>query len=167
MREGAMAGRAFAARLCRCATAPLREFQKKNMFRFVVHRLHWLARIPLIPQIFDALLLTWTAIFQREKLHAIELLESTALRLPGMSSVTHRFGGIGFASGGREIAHVHGNGLLDVKLNRQRVSELVAAGWALPHHVFGASSWISFWLQTPADCGRAVALIKESITLSR
>ena len=31
------------------------------MFRFVVRHLRWLARVPLAPQLFDALLLAWTA----------------------------------------------------------------------------------------------------------
>ena len=132
------------------------------MFRFVVRRLRWLARIPLAPQLFDALMLTWTALFQREKLRAIETLEAAAHRLPGISPSAHRFGGIGFSRDGREVAHVHGNGLLDVKLTRERSAELVAAGCAEPHHVFGPSAWISFWIRTAADCEPALALIAEA-----
>ena len=138
----------------------------KSMFQFVVRRLRWLARVPLAPQIFDALLLTWTAIFHREKLRAIEALEAAALRLPGISLATHRFGGLGFACGGREFAHVHGNGLLDVKLTRERATELTAAGRAEPHHVFGPSAWISFHIRTPADCEPALALIEEAAAFS-
>ena len=132
------------------------------MFRLVVRRLRWLARIPLAPQIFDALLLVWTALFHREKLRAIEALESAALRLSGVQGTTHRFGGFGFARNGCEFAHVHGNGLLDVKLTRERASELIAAGLAEPHHVFGLSVWISFWLLTTDDCGSALLLIHEA-----
>ena len=113
------------------------------MFRFVVRYLRRLAAIPLAPQIFDALLLAWTALFHREKLRAIEALEIAALRLPGVRQTTHPFGGIGFVRDGREFAHVHGNGLLDVKLTRERASQLVDAGSAGPHHVFGRSAWIS------------------------
>ena len=132
------------------------------MFRFVVRRLRWLACIPLAPQIFDALLLTWTAIFHREKLRAIETLQMAALRLSGVKGTTHRFGGFGFERHGCEFAHVHGNGLLDVKLSRERGSELINAGLAEPHHVFGLSVWISFWLRTTDDCEPALLLIKEA-----
>jgi hypothetical protein len=45
------------------------------MFRFVVRHLRWLAHVPLAPQLFDALLLAWTAVFHRETLRAIERLE--------------------------------------------------------------------------------------------
>ena len=126
-----------------------------------------LTNIPLAPQMFDAFLLVWTAVFHRKTLRAIETLEAAALELPGISRASHRFGGIGFVRDGKEFAHVHGNGLLDVKLNRKRASELVAAGRAVPHHVFGQSSWISFWLYTLEDCGHAIALVEESITLLR
>ena len=136
------------------------------MFRFIVRRLRWLARIPLAPQFFDAMLLTWTALFHREKLRAIETLQMAALRLAGVKGTTHRFGGFGFVRNGCEFAHVHGNGLLDVKLTRERASELINADLAKPHHVFGLSAWISFWLRTTDDCDPALVLIKEASLLN-
>ncbi|MEO7319960.1 MAG: luciferase family protein [Chthoniobacteraceae bacterium] len=138
-----------------------------RLFRIVVRRLHWLSRVPLAPELFDAFLLAWTALFHRQTLRAIGTLESEVLQIPGIAPVTHRFGGLGFTSEGREFAHVHGNGLLDVKMSCEQAAELVAEGRALPHHVFGPSAWISFWIRTPDDCGPAVALIEESLTLPR
>jgi len=135
------------------------------MFRFVVHHLRWLARVPLAPQSIDALLLAWTAAFHRETLRAIERLEAAALRLPDVERSSHRFGGLGFVRNGREFAHVHGNGLLDVKLTSGRATELVSLRRAEPHHVFGLSAWISFWLRTPADCEHAVDLLAEASDL--
>ena len=137
------------------------------MFRFVVRHLRWLARVPLAPQLFDALLLACTAVFNRETLRAIEQLEAAALRLPDVERGSHRFGGIGFSRNGREFAHVHGNGLLDVKLTSARAAELVSLRRAEPHHVFGPSAWISFWLKTPADCEPALALLAEAGELCR
>jgi hypothetical protein len=137
------------------------------MFRFVVRHLHWLARVPLAPQLFDALLLAWTAAFRRETLRAIERLEAAALRLPDVERSSHRFGGLGFVRNGCEFAHVHGNGLLDVKLTSARAAELVSLRRAEPHHVFGPSAWISFWLRTPADCDPALALLVEALERCR
>jgi len=136
------------------------------MFRFVVRHLRCLARVPFAAQFFDVLLLVWTALFHREKLRAIEALETAALRMPGVKRTTHRLGGIGFERDGHEFAHIHGNGLLDVWLTRERASELVACGIAEPHHVFGPSAWISFWLNTPDDCETALALLEEASSLS-
>jgi hypothetical protein len=135
------------------------------MLRFVVRYFRWLARIPLATQLFDALLLVWTAIFHPKTLSAIEALEAAALRLPGVVPARHRFGGFSFVREGREFAHVHGNGLLDVKLTRERAAEIVAEGRAEPHHVFGPSAWISFQLRTPDDCGPALALLHIAVLL--
>jgi hypothetical protein len=78
-----------------------------------------------------------------------------------------RRGGLGFVRNGREFAHVHGNGLLDVKLTSARAAELVSLRRAEPHHVFGPSAWISVWLKTPADCKPALALLAEAGALCR
>ena len=131
------------------------------IFGFVVRRLHWLARVPLAPHIFDALLLTWTAMFQRRRFAAMEQLEAQALGFPGVERCRHRFGGIGFVRGPHEFAHLHGNGLLDVHLTRERAAGLVAAGRAGPHHVFGPSAWVSFWVRSEADLPNAVELLRE------
>lgn len=135
------------------------------MFRFVVRHLRWLARVPLAPHFFDALLLAWTALFHRQRLRAMESLEAAALRLPGVTPQVHRFGGIGFARRGREFAHLHGNGLLDVHVTRERATELIVTHRAEPHHVFGPSVWISFWLRSPGDLENALSLIEEGAAL--
>ncbi|MEP6673171.1 MAG: luciferase family protein [Chthoniobacter sp.] len=131
------------------------------MLRFVVRYFRWLAHVPFAPQLFDAFLLTWTAVFHPQTLQAIEALEAAALRLPGVTPARHKYGGLGFRRAGQEFAHVHGNGLLDVKLTRGRAAEIVAAGRAAPHHVFGPSAWISFQIRTVEDCGPALALLGD------
>ena len=108
------------------------------MFRLVVKHLRWLARIPGLPQLFDAMLLIWTTIAHRPRLAAMEALETRVLAQPGVSLQVHRLGGVGFRLAGREIGHLHGNGLLDVFVGRSARDSLVAAGRAGPHH---ASTW--------------------------
>jgi len=133
------------------------------MFRFVVRHLRWLAQIPVVPQIFDALLLTWTALFRPKTLHAIELLEAAAVRLPGVTPARHRFGGFGFVRDGREFAHLHGNGLLDVHLSRTTAGEFIATRRAEPHHVLGPSTgWVSFWIEVEDDLASALHLIEAA-----
>jgi hypothetical protein len=136
------------------------------IFNFVVRRLHFLARIPLAPQFFDAMLLIWTALFHRRRLHAIEQLEQHALRLPNVDVCAHRYGGIGFCNAGREFAHLHSNGLLDVKITRARALELIQSGRANPHHVLGESKWISFWIDCESDVSPALALLETGIRCS-
>src|SRR5205807_4592387 len=54
------------------------------IFQFIVRRLRWLARMPLVPHLFDALLLAWTALFHRQRMAALEALEAHTLQLPGV-----------------------------------------------------------------------------------
>ena len=132
------------------------------MFLWVVRRGRWLARVPLLPQLFDALLLAWTAAFHRERLRAMEILEAAALVLPGVSPRVHRFGGTEFRRAGRELGHVHGHGLLDVRLPRAEAAALLAAGRVRPHHVRPRSGWVSFPLESTADVPFALELLRRA-----
>lgn len=129
------------------------------MFRFIVRRLRWLARIPGFPQFFDAALLVWTAWWHRPRLAAMEALEAAALQQAGMRLRIHRLGGIEFHLAGRELAHLHGNGLLDVRIGNERRDALIATQRAEPHHVAPESGWVSFWIRAPADVAPALELL--------
>ncbi|MGB8353171.1 MAG: luciferase family protein, partial [Chthoniobacteraceae bacterium] len=86
------------------------------MFRFVVRHLRWLARVPGLPQYFDTMLLTWTALFHRRRLRAMEAIEEAVLQMPGVRLCVHRLGGMEFVCGERELGHLQRR-LLD-RLNR-------------------------------------------------
>src|SRR2546423_14397690 len=49
---------------------------ERGLFYFVVRHLHWLSRVPGLPQLFDALLLTGTCLTHRSRLAAMEKLEA-------------------------------------------------------------------------------------------
>jgi hypothetical protein len=120
----------------------------------------WLARIPGAPQVFDALLLGYTGLFQRARLRAISEIEAEVRRWPGMRTGVHRLGGIGFFFQGKESSHIHGNGLLDCFVGRTNREALVRDGRALPHHIFPRSGWISFWVRDENDVAPALELIR-------
>ena len=133
------------------------------MFLFVVRHLRWLARVPGMPQIFDAGLLAWTCLAHRARLAAMEQLEARALALPGVGLRVHRLGGMEFVQGKRQLGHLHGNGLLDARLARGAAESLVSAGAVGAHHVFPPrSGWISFQLETPADVPRALEILVQT-----
>ena len=136
------------------------------MFRFVVHRLRWLARVPGLPQLFDAALLAWTWLAHPARLAAMQEIETRALTLPGVRRRAHWLGGIEFARGRRELGHLHGNGLLDLFVGREQRDALVSAVRAEPHHVFAQSGWISFWVRTPADTAPALDLLAIAARVS-
>lgn len=130
------------------------------MFYFVVCHLRWLARIPGLPQLFDAFLLAHTWLLHRPRVVAMEAMEADALRIEDVQPHIHRFGGIEFRKRGRQLGHLHGHGLLDVVLPGNLSRTLVQTGKVRPHHVFPNSKWISFQMESLADVAFAMELIK-------
>ena len=131
------------------------------MFYFVVHHLRWAARVPGLPQFFDALLVAGTFMFRRSRLAAMDALEVEVLRMPGVRLKAHRFGGIEFVEKeGRELGHMHGHGLLDVAVGRLVARALLCEGRVCPHHIFPDSRWVSFQIESEADVPFALELVK-------
>jgi len=62
---------------------------------------------------------------------------------PDVEVGAHRFGGVEFRLGRRELGHLHGDSHADIGFPRKVRNELVAAGRALPHRAIPDSGWIS------------------------
>jgi hypothetical protein len=85
---------------------------------------------------------------------------------PGVTSEPHRFGGVEYVIGKREIGHIHGDHLVDIPFPKKVREEIVAAGRAQPHHVLPESGWISFYLRQETDVEQAIALLRESYEIA-
>jgi hypothetical protein len=131
------------------------------MFYFVVQHLRWLARVPGLPQYFDALLVMFTLAFRPSRMRAMEELEGQVLQIQSVRSKNHRLGGIEFVENdGVELGHLHGHGLLDVAIGGKAADSLLRQGSVLPHHVFPKSKWVSFQLESSEDVPFALRLVK-------
>ena len=62
---------------------------------------------------------------------------------PDIEVGAHRFGGVEFRLGRRELGHLHGDSHADIAFPRRVRDELVAAGRALPHRAIPDSGWVS------------------------
>ena len=117
--------------------------------------------MPGAPQIFDAALLLSTALSSPRRLRAISAVETKAQRLADVKLGVHRYGGIGFFFRGKEMSHIHGNGLLDCLVGRTNRDLLLREDSGVTaHHVFPQSGWISFFVKAPGDVERALELIQ-------
>ena len=79
---------------------------------------------------------------------------------PGVTAHPHRFGGIEFRYGRKELGHLHGDGLADLPFPTRIGRDLVAAGRASPHHVLPDSGWVSRRITGPADVPEVIALFR-------
>lgn len=65
----------------------------------------------------------------------------------GVEVGPHRFGGIEFRLGRRELGHLHGDRIADLPFPRRVRDELIAAGRAQPHHVLPDTGWVTVPIQ--------------------
>jgi hypothetical protein len=85
----------------------------------------------------------------------------------GVIAQPHRFGGVEYVIGKREIGHIHGDSLVDIPFPKKVRDEIVRAGRAHAHHILPQSGWVSFYLRQPEDIERAIALLAESYHLAQ
>ena len=85
----------------------------------------------------------------------------------GVTVQPHRFGGVEYRIGRREVGHIHGDQLVDIPFPKKVRDEMVAAGRAQPHHILPETGWISFYLRHESDVEQAIALLRESYEIAR
>lgn len=97
---------------------------------------------------------------------AQERITETVLTWEGVTAQPHRFGGIEYRLGRREIGHIHGDRLVDIPFPKRVRDNVIAAGRAEPHHVLPQTGWISFYINKEDDVEAAIALLQESFDLA-
>ncbi len=95
-----------------------------------------------------------------EALGAGEAIAREVAGWPGVTSAPHRFGGVEFRLGLRELGHLHGDGLADIPFTRARRDELIADGRVREHRWVPNSGWASRDIRTPEDALDVIALLR-------
>jgi hypothetical protein len=85
---------------------------------------------------------------------------ATVSSWPEVEIGPHRFAGVEFRLGRRELGHLHGDSVADIPFPRAVRDELVAAGRAFPHRWAPDSGWVTLPIQTAADVDRAIELFR-------
>lgn len=93
-------------------------------------------------------------------------IRQAVLGWPGTSAQPHRFGGLEFVLGRREIGHIHGDSLVDIPFPRKVRDEIVTSGRAQPHHLLSESGWISLYLRQAEDVACAIDLLRASYEIA-
>ena len=89
-----------------------------------------------------------------------KLIEREVGSWSGVSVAPHRFGGVAFKVGRRELGHLHGSRLADLPFPTKIREQLVATGRAEPHHVLAESGWVSFHIREATDVAEAIELFR-------
>ena len=98
---------------------------------------------------------------------AAQQITNAVAAWPGVTTTPHRFGGIEFRLGRRELGHLHGDQIADLPFPRRVRDQLIANGRAQPHHVLPDSGWITFPLHEAADVQDAIELFQLAYDRAR
>lgn len=90
-----------------------------------------------------------------------DVVRAAVEQWPGVSTHQHRFGGIEFRVGRRELGHLHPS-IADLPFPRRDRDELIAAGKARPHHVLPDSGWVTVPMRTRADVTTVIELFRRN-----
>jgi hypothetical protein len=137
------------------------------LFLFIVKRLKFLRNVPFLPDIFDNLLKLYCFFSRKEILDLMDDIGEILIRWPDIKVSKHKYGGMQFNYKTRELGHIHGNGLIDIHLDKITAGELIAGGKALQHHTIKNAGWISYNLKTSNDLVHAISLFKTAYDLRR
>jgi hypothetical protein len=91
---------------------------------------------------------------------ASEVIIEEVSSWPGVEVSPHRFGGVEFHVGKRELGHLHGDHLADLPFTRAIRDELLAAGRVVRHRPLPDSGWASRHIHTAEDVTAVVELLR-------
>jgi hypothetical protein len=94
----------------------------------------------------------------------VALIEREVAGWEGVSVEPHRFGGVEFRLGRRELGHLHRGGLADLPFPVKVREQLVAEGKAEPHHILPESGWVSRRIRNQEDVAAVVELFRLNYT---
>ena len=92
---------------------------------------------------------------------AIETVRQAVASWEGVTTHDHRFGGVEFRLGRRELGHLH-RSFADLPFPRRIRDELVRTGRAKPHHILPESGWVTVPMRTVTEVQNVIALLREN-----
>ncbi len=96
-----------------------------------------------------------------------ERIEHEVASWEGVSTHEHRFGGVEFRLGRRELGHLHGDRWADLPFHRGIRDMLVETGRAQPHHVLPHTGWVSRQIRGDDDVAEVIELFRLSYERAR
>jgi Family of unknown function (DUF5519) len=91
-----------------------------------------------------------------------ERIEAEVGAWPGVEVGPHRFGGVEFRYGRRELGHLHGDRFADLPVGRTTRDELIDSGRGRPHHALPDSGWVTVPMQSAEGERTVVELLRAA-----
>jgi hypothetical protein len=91
----------------------------------------------------------------------VEIVREVVEKWEGVTTHDHRFGGVEFRLGRRQLGHLH-RSFADLPFPRRVRDELVRDGRAQPHHILPESGWVTVPMRTAIDVQHVVELFRQN-----
>ncbi|MBL9174118.1 MAG: DUF5519 family protein [Verrucomicrobiales bacterium] len=134
----------------------------ESAFHALVRHARWMGRVPILPLFLDTVAQAVIAVGDSGRLRAMRAVEKGVGAWPGVTCGFHRFGGVEFRRNGREFAHLHGCGLLDVRLGAEAAATAIHSGTCESHHVLGVGAWVSVWVRSDSQVPAVMDLLRTA-----
>jgi len=96
-----------------------------------------------------------------DRTSAVEAVRAAVASWEGVTIHEHRFGGVEFRLGRRELGHLHAR-FADLPFPRRVRDALVASGQARPHHVLPDSGWVTVPMRTVSEATHVIELFRQN-----
>lgn len=118
-----------------------------NQFSLTIHiekKFRIFKNIPFLPILIDEQIKVLTLLFYPKVYNNMMRYMDYVKSHNAISTKYHKYGGIQFNIANREIGHMHGDGLVDIYLNKGLQKMFVEQGIVEEHHVLKGTGWVSF-----------------------
>ncbi len=118
-----------------------------NITETIARDYRWFKNIPFLPILIDEQVKVFTLLFRPRVFRQMMLFNKWLRSHDGVRVVYHKYGGLEYRKNNREICHMHGDGLIDIRTTRAQKKEGLTSGYARNHHVLPETGMISFQIE--------------------
>ena len=122
-------------------------------------------QIPLLPILIDEQIKLVT-LFTKPKVFSIMIDFVKEMKaLEHVESKYHKYGGLEFRVNNKEFCHIHGDGLIDIILTKQKANEFIVTEFAVAHHVIKDSGWVSVQITNETKLEKLLIVVQQAYNL--
>ncbi len=134
-----------------------------NIVTLIEKKFRWFKNIPLLPILLDEQLKLATFIFMPLRYYKMKEFTKLVKQKPNIVCVLHKYGGLQFNLHDIEIGHLHGNGLLDLKLDSSSKQEIMSRyDYVENHHVNVTSNWVSIEIRSSSNLDDLISIFNKA-----
>jgi len=133
-----------------------------ELTKSIAKHLTFFKRIPILPILIDEQI-KFATLFIKPKVFSIMIdFVKEVKTLSNVKSKYHKYGGVEFRVNNKEFCHMHGDGLIDIILNKIKADEFIKTEFAVTHHVIENSGWVSIQINNNTNLDDLMIVVQEA-----